>query len=220
MSDMKKSLKQIMDFRIEKLDTLNKNGINPYPEKFDVTHSSNDIKEDYPKYEGKNVVVAGRIMAMRKMGKASFMQIMDSSAKIQIFIRKDDIGELNYSNFKLLDIGDFIGIEGEVFTTKTGEVSVKTKVLTILAKSIRPLPIVKEKDGQLFDSFSDKEQRYRNRHLDLILNSEVRKTFKKRSSIIQSIRRFLDDKGFLEVETPILQPIYGGAKCETFYHSP
>ena len=216
MSDQKKSLKQIMDFRIEKLDTLNKNGINPYPEKFDVTHSSNDIKEDYPKYEGRNVVVAGRIMAMRKMGKASFMQIMDSSAKIQIFIRKDDIGELNYSNFKLLDIGDFIGIEGEVFTTKTGEISVKTKILTILAKSIRPLPIVKEKNGQLFDEFSDKEQRYRNRHLDLILNPEVRTTFKKRSSIIQSIRRFLDDKGFLEVETPILQPIYGGANAKPF----
>ena len=115
MSDQKKSLKQIMDFRIEKLDTLNKNGINPYPEKFDVTHNSSEIKEDYPKYEGRNVIVAGRIMAMRKMGRASFMQIMDSSAKIQIFIRKDDIGELNYSNFKLLEKSKsfilFIGIK-------------------------------------------------------------------------------------------------------------
>ena len=144
------------------------------------------------------------------------MQMMDSSGRIQIFIRKDDIGEKNYSNFKLLDIGDFIGIKGKVFTTKTGEISVKTQVMTILAKSIRPLPIVKEKNGKIFDSFSDKEQRYRNRHLDLILNPEVRNTFQKRSAIIQSIRAFLDDKGFLEVETPILQPIYGGANARPF----
>jgi lysyl-tRNA synthetase class 2 len=155
-------------------------------------------------------------MAIRKMGKASFMQMMDSTGRIQIFIRKDDIGEKNYSNFKLLDIGDFIGIKGKVFTTKTGEISVKTQVMTILAKSIRPLPIVKEKNGKIFDSFSDKEQRYRNRHLDLILNPEVRNTFQKRSAIIQSIRAFLDDKGFLEVETPILQPIYGGANARPF----
>ena len=216
MTDKQKSLKQIMDFRIEKLDALSKSGINPYPEKFDVTHTNAEIKENYIKYEGIDVIVAGRIMAIRKMGKASFMQMMDSSGRIQIFIRKDDIGEKNYSNFKLLDIGDFIGIKGKVFTTKTGEISVKTQVMTILAKSIRPLPIVKEKNGQLFDSFSDKEQRYRNRHLDLILNPEVRNTFQKRSAIIQSIRAFLDDKGFLEVETPILQPIYGGANARPF----
>ena len=216
MPDKQKSLKQIMDFRIEKLDALSKSGINPYPEKFDVTHTNAEIKENYIKYEGSDVIVAGRIMAIRKMGKASFMQMMDSSGRIQIFIRKDDIGEKNYSNFKLLDIGDFIGIKGKVFTTKTGEISVKTQIMTILAKSIRPLPIVKEKNGQLFDSFSDKEQRYRNRHLDLILNPEVRNTFQKRSAIIQSIRAFLDDKGFLEVETPILQPIYGGANARPF----
>ena len=216
MSDNQKSLKQIMDFRIEKLDALSKSGINPYPEKFDVTHTNAEIKENYIKYEGIDVIVAGRIMAIRKMGKASFMQMMDSSGRIQIFIRKDDIGEKNYSNFKLLDIGDFIGIKGKVFTTKTGEISVKTQIMTILAKSIRPLPIVKEKNGKTFDSFSDKEQRYRNRHLDLILNPEVRNTFQKRSAIIQSIRAFLDDKGFLEVETPILQPIYGGANARPF----
>ena len=150
------------------------------------------------------------------MGKASFFQIMDSSGRIQIFIRRDDIGDNNYSNFKLLDIGDFIGIEGEVFKTRTGEISIKTLEMTVLAKSIRPLPVVKEKDGQLYDSFSDKEQRYRNRHLDLILNSEVRETFYKRSKIICAIRNFLDEKGFLEVETPILQPLYGGANARPF----
>jgi Lysyl-tRNA synthetase (class II) len=175
-----------------------------------------NILSDYDNYEGLNVIVAGRIMALRKMGKASFVQLMDDEGKIQIFVRNNDIGDENYSNFKLLDIGDFIGVEGEVFKTKTGEITIKTHKLTILAKSIRPLPIVKEKDGQLFDSFTDKEQRYRKRHLDLILNPEVRETFQKRSKIISSIRNFFDNQGFLEVETPILQPIYGGANARPF----
>ena len=216
MSDQQKSLKQIMDFRLEKLDQLINNGINPYPVKFNSTHLSHEIIENFSKYGGKSVVIAGRIMVIRKMGKASFFQVMDSSGKIQIFIRRDDIGDASYSNFKLLDIGDFIGIEGEVFKTKTGEISIKTTVMTILAKSIRPLPVVKEKDGQYYDSFTDKEQRYRNRHLDLILNPEVRETFHKRTKIIREIRNFLDNKGFLEVETPILQPIYGGANARPF----
>jgi len=216
MSDQQKSLKQIMDFRIEKLESLINNGIDPYPPKFEPTHFSNEITSDYANYESKEVVVSGRIMALRKMGKASFAQLMDSKGRIQIFIRKDDIGDESYSNFKLLDIGDFIGVEGEVFKTKTGEISIKTTLLTILAKSIRPLPVVKEKDGQLFDSFSDKEQRYRNRHLDLILNPEVKETFHKRSMIIRAIRKCLDKRGFLEVETPVLQPIYGGANARPF----
>ena len=216
MSDQQKSLKQIMDFRIEKLESLINNGIDPYPPKFEPTHSSNEITSDYANYESKEVVVSGRIMALRKMGKASFAQLMDAKGRIQIFIRKDDIGDESYSNFKLLDIGDFIGVEGEVFKTKTGEISIKTTSLTILAKSIRPLPVVKEKDGQLFDSFSDKEQRYRNRHLDLILNPEVKETFHKRSIIIRAIRKCLDKRGFLEVETPVLQPIYGGANARPF----
>ena len=216
MSNQQKSLKQIMDFRIEKLESLINNGIDPYPPKFEPTHFSNEITSDYANYESKEVVVSGRIMALRKMGKASFAQLMDSKGRIQIFIRKDDIGDESYSNFKLLDIGDFIGVEGEVFKTKTGEISIKTTSLTILAKSIRPLPVVKEKDGQLFDSFADKEQRYRNRHLDLILNPDVKQTFLNRSIITKSIRNFLDNKGFLEVETPILQPIYGGANARPF----
>ena len=155
-------------------------------------------------------------MALRKMGKASFSQVMDSEGRIQFFIRRDDVGDESYSCFKLLDIGDYVGVEGFVFTTKTGEISIHTSALSVLAKSIRPLPVVKEKDGQIFDSFSDKELRYRNRHLDLILNPEVKETFISRAAIIRSIREFLDNKGFLEVETPVLQPLYGGANARPF----
>ena len=216
MSDQNKSLKQIMDFRVEKLDALREAGINPYPVKFDPSHSSAFIKSNYNEIEGKTVKIAGRIMALRKMGKASFYQVMDSEGRIQFFIRRDDVGDESYSCFKLLDIGDYVGVEGFVFTTKTGEISIHTSALSVLAKSIRPLPVVKEKDGQIFDSFSDKELRYRNRHLDLILNPEVKKTFISRAAIIRSIREFLDNKGFLEVETPVLQPLYGGANARPF----
>ena len=215
MSD-NNSLKQIMKFRLEKLNKLRENGVNPYPVKYEPSHISSEIKLNYKKFENKHAKIAGRLMIIRRMGRASFAQLMDSGGKIQIFVKCDDIGDENYSQFKLLDIGDFVGVEGKVFTTKTGEISIRVSVLTILAKSIRPLPVVKEKDGELFDSFTDKEQRYRNRHLDLILNPEVRETFIKRSSIIKTIRRFLDERNFLEVETPILQPIYGGANARPF----
>ena len=222
MTEEHKSLQQIIEFRIEKLQKLREAGINPYPYHYEPTHKSESIKGDYPNLEGKIVRVAGRIMALRKMGKASFAQIMDSEGKIQFFIRKDDVGEETYNHFKLLDIGDYVGVEGYVFTTKTGEISVHTDVFTILAKSIRPLPIVKEKDGKTFDAFADKEQRYRNRHLDLVVNPEVRKTFVNRAKIIKSIRNYLDGRGFLEVETPVLQPLYGGANARPFtthYHA-
>ena len=207
MTQDKKSLKQIMDFRKEKLNILKKNKINPYPSIYKPTHYSITIKENYETFEGENTKLAGRIMSLRKMGKASFAQIMDKEGKIQFFIRKDDVGDELYANFKLLDIGDFIGVEGFVFTTKTGEISIHASNIIILAKSIRPLPIVKEKDGMVFDAFTDKEQRYRNRHLDLILNPEVKKTFFQRSEIIKNIRKILDKKNFLEVETPVLQPL-------------
>ena len=216
MSQDQKSLKQIIDFRIEKLNKLREAGINPFPNKFDPTYKSKSIKTDFDAMEGKTVKVAGRIMALRKMGKASFAQIMDSEGRIQFFIRQDDVGEESYTHFKLLDIGDYVGIEGYVFKTKTEEISIHADTLTILAKSIRPLPIVKEKDGDVFDAFTDKEQRYRNRHLDLILNPEVKDTFVKRARIIKTVRNFLDDKGFLEVETPVLQPLYGGASARPF----
>ena len=159
MSEDQKSLKQMIEFRLDKLNNLRKQGVNPYPPKYDYTHKSNLIKTDYNDLEGKTVRVAGRIMAIRKMGKASFAQIMDSMGRIQFFIRRDDVGKEIYDHFKLLDIGDFVGVEGYVFTTKTGEISIHTDNLIILAKSIRPLPIVKEKDGEVFDAFQDKEQR-------------------------------------------------------------
>ena len=221
MSDEHKSLQQIIDFRLEKLNKLREDGVNPYPTKYEPTHKSESIKSNYNELEGKNVKVAGRVMAIRKMGKASFAQIMDTEGRIQFFIRRDDVGEESYSHFKLLDIGDYVGVEGYVFTTKTGEISVHTEAITILAKSIRPLPVVKEKDGEVFDAFTNKEQRYRNRHLDLILNPEVKDTFVKRATIIKTIRNFLDDRGFLEVETPVLQPLYGGANARPFttYHN-
>ena len=216
MSDDHKSLQQLINFRLEKLNKLREDGVNPYPVRFDQTHKSKFIKDNYNKVEGKSVAIAGRVMAIRKMGKASFAQLLDGEGRIQIFVKKDNVGEKVYSHFKLLDIGDYVGVEGDIFTTKTGEISVNVKILTILAKSIRPLPIVKEKDGEIFDSFTDKEQRYRSRHLDLILNPNVKNTFIKRANIIKAIREFLDSKEFLEVETPILQPLYGGANARPF----
>ena len=216
MSAEQKSLKQIINFRKEKLKDLQKKGVNPYPSNFTPTHFSESIKINFEKLQGEDVIVAGRIMAVRRMGKASFFRIIDNKGAIQVFIKKDDIGENTYENFKLFDIGDFVGVGGQVFKTKTGEISIRTSELTLLAKSIRPLPIVKEKDGIKYDSFSDKEQRYRNRHLDLLLNKKVKNTFIQRTKIIRCIRTFLDEHKFLEVETPVLQPIYGGANARPF----
>ncbi|MBT3590257.1 MAG: lysine--tRNA ligase [Candidatus Marinimicrobia bacterium] len=216
MSDQQKSLQQIIDFRIEKLNKLKDAGINPYPHRFKPTHSSSDVLGQFEENEKKTVIVAGRIMALRKMGKASFTHIMDGAGRIQIYVRRDDVGEESYSYFKLLDMGDFIGVKGYIFKTKMGEISIHAEKLTVLSKSIRPLPVVKEKDGETFDAFSDKEQRYRNRHLDLIVNPEVRDTFIKRTKIINALRSFLDSRDFLEVETPVLQPLYGGANARPF----
>ena len=216
MTDNNKSLKQIIDFRKDKLKKLEKMGIDPYPQKYNPTHLSSIIISDYESLEGKDVNVAGRIMSIRRMGKSSFFHIQDGGGRLQIFIKRDDIGEDIYNHFKLLDIGDFVGVEGFVFKTKVNEISIHAKNLTVLCKSIRPLPIVKEKEDTTFDAFSDKEQRYRNRHLDLIVNTDIRDTFIKRANIIKSIRNYLDDLGFLEVETPVLQPLYGGANARPF----
>ena len=216
MTDNNKSLKQIIDFRKDKLKKLEEMGIDPYPQKYNPTHLSSIIISDYESLEGKDVNVAGRIMSIRRMGKSSFFHIQDGGGRLQIFIKRDDIGEDIYNHFKLLDIGDFVGVEGFVFKTKVNEISIHAKNLTVLCKSIRPLPIVKEKEDTTFDAFSDKEQRYRNRHLDLIVNTDIRDTFIKRANIIKSIRNYLDDLGFLEVETPVLQPLYGGANARPF----
>ena len=216
MSEENNSLSQIINFRIEKLSKLKELGVNPYPHKYERTHSSKDILNNFEDLENKDVAISGRVMALRKMGKASFIHVMDAFGQIQIFIKKDTVGEKDYEAFKLIDIGDFIGINGIVFKTKTKEISINTRQFTLLSKSIRPLPIVKEKEGEVFDAFKDKELRYRNRHLDLIVNPETRDIFRKRTEIITDIRLTLDTKQFMEVETPVLQPIYGGANARPF----
>ncbi len=211
-----KSLQQIIRFRREKLDLMREAGINPYPYNFNPTHHSAEVKANYAQLEGKDVTVAGRIMSLRVMGKASFVHIQDQAGRIQSYVRRDDVGEEIYAVFKKMDIGDILGISGYVFTTQMGEISIHAKEVTVLAKSIRPLPVVKEKEGETFDAFQDKEQRYRQRHLDLIVNPEVRDVFVKRAQIIRALRRFLDDQGYLEAETPVLQPLYGGAFARPF----
>ena len=200
-------------------------GINPYPpESFEVNIYSAEILENFGKGEDRfpNVSLAGRIMSRRIMGNASFAEIQDSRGRIQIYLRRDDLcpGEdksLYNTVFKrLLDIGDIIGVKGHVFTTQMGEITVYVKEMKLLCKSLRPLPVVKEKDGITYDAFTDPEQRYRNRSLDLVVNPHVREVFIKRTRLVNSMRRFLNERGYLEVETPILQPVYGGAAARPF----
>ncbi len=200
--------------RIKKISELRELGANPYPYEFRVTHHAATILEENKNLKKetktkKKVSVAGRVTNLRRMGKASFSHIMDSTGRIQVYVRQDDVGEKAYSIWKKVDLGDYIGVEGTVFTTKTGEISVYASSVTILCKSIRPLP-------EKFHGIKDTEMRYRKRYLDLIMNPEIRETFRIRSRIIQSMRRTLDGKGFLEVETPVLQPIYGGANAKPF----
>ena len=216
MSEENKSLSQIINYRKEKLSKLREMGFEPYPHKYERTHISTEILNNFEDLEDKDVTISGRVMALRKMGKASFIHIMDEFGQIQVFIKKDTVGEKVYEAFKLIDIGDFLGISGIVFKTKTREISINAMEVTILSKSIRPLPIVKEKEGEVFDAFKDKELRYRNRHLDLIVNPATRDVFRKRTEIISDIRSTLDLKQFMEVETPVLQPIYGGANARPF----
>ena len=211
---------ELIKRRFEELNELREKGFECYAYDYDVTAYSTEIKSDYENFETKTVSIAGRIMAIRRMGKASFTTIQDKEGRIQIYLRKDEIGE-SYSAFKLLDIGDIIGVEGFVFTTKTGEISVHANSLSLLSKSVRPIPIAKEvvdEDGnkKIFDQFADKELRYRQRYVDLIVNPEVKKVFKLRSEIITNIRKFLDGNSFIEVETPVLQPLYGGAAARPF----
>ncbi len=206
--------------RLEELEELKKKGINPYPYNYDVTHRSKEILDNYPELEGKDVSIAGRIMSLRRMGRASFAHIMDFEGKIQIYLKKDDLGD-TYDIFKLLDIGDIIGVKGFVFKTKTGETTIHVKELTVLSKAIRPIPIAKEvidENGNkiIYDQFSDKELRYRQRYVDLIVNRDVLEVFIKRTKILRYLREYLDSCGYYEVETPVLQPIYGGAAARPF----
>ncbi|MDD5254293.1 MAG: lysine--tRNA ligase [Candidatus Nanoarchaeia archaeon] len=200
--------------RKEKLNALREEGINPYPYFFKKTHSTLQISEENKDLEKetrtkKHVAVAGRIMTLRIMGKASFAHIQDDSGQIQFYIREDDVGKEIYKIFKKVDLGDIVGIKGTIFKTKMGELSVYAEEFEILAKSLRPLP-------EKFHGLKDIEIKYRQRYLDLISNKEVKDTFVKRTEIIKSLREFLDNKGFLEVETPVLQRVYGGANARPF----
>lgn len=211
--------------RRKALEELRAMGINPYPAAAYPTDAfSVDIKDEFTDDapEPRQVCIAGRMMSRRVMGKASFMELQDSKGRIQVYVTRDDIcpgedKELYNTVFKrLLDLGDFVGVKGFVFRTQTGEISVHAQALTVLAKSIRPLPVVKQKDGVTYDSFDDPELRYRQRYVDLIVNAGVKETFIKRSQVFKSMREYFDKDGFMEVETPILQPIPGGASARPF----
>lgn len=208
--------------RREKLAQLQELGIEPYPAaEFEINSSSEEIKKNYE--EGKTVKIAGRLMSVRVMGKASFAELQDSSGRIQIYVSRDDIStdeegtEYNTIFKKLLDIGDFIGIEGYQFKTKLGEISVHVTKLDLLSKTLRPLPIVKTDDeGNVHDAFVDPEQRYRMRYVDLVVNPQVKEIFVKRTKMFNAMREYFNDRGYFEVETPVLQPIPGGAAARPF----
>ncbi len=201
-------------------------GINPYPaESFVINATADDIHKNYEnsKTDYKDISIAGRLMSRRIMGSASFAEIQDSTGRLQIYVRRDDICPEDNPEFyntvfkKLLGIGDFIGVTGYIFTTQTGEISLHVTKLTVLSKAVKPLPIVKrDEEGTIYDGFTDPEQRYRQRYVDLTVNPEVKKTFVTRSKIISNMRRYFDDHGWLEVETPILQAVHGGAAARPF----
>ena len=200
----------LIKIRKEKLEELKKQGKNPFEiRKYNRTHTSQDVKDSFEELENKDVSIAGRIVAKRIMGKASFCHIQDMQGKIQSYVSINDLGEANYSEFKTYDIGDIIGITGFVFKTKTGEISIHAKNVILLAKSLRPLP-------EKFHGLKDTELRYRQRYVDLIMNPEVKETFIIRTKIITEIRKILDEKGYLEVETPVLNTIAGGATARPF----
>ncbi|MBR3289785.1 MAG: lysine--tRNA ligase [Clostridia bacterium] len=201
---------ELRQVRVDKLNALIEAGQNPFElTKFDVTHPAADIRERFDALEGQTVTIAGRMMSRRIMGKASFMDVRDSSDRMQVYVRRDDVGVDEYMGFKKWDIGDLVGVEGFVFRTQTGEISVHAQKVTLLAKSLLPLP-------EKFHGLKDTDTRYRQRYVDLIVNPEVRDTFEKRSQILREIRAYLDGKGFLEVDTPILVPIEIGAAARPF----
>jgi lysyl-tRNA synthetase class 2 len=219
-NNVQPTVNDLIKRRHEELDELNKKGVETFAYSFDVNSNSEIIKNTFIDGTELNVSIAGRIMAIRRMGKASFAHLQDDKGRIQIYLKKDEIGD-SYDAFKLMDIGDIIGVEGFVFRTKTGEISVHTRQLKLLSKSLQPLPIAKEVTDEqgnkvIFDQFADKELRYRRRYVDLIVNPEIKDVFIKRSKIISSLRNYLDSKSYLEVETPILQPLYGGAAARPF----
>ena len=211
-------MNEMMQFRLDKMKAFADKGIAPFGHRYEVTYHAQDVFDHFDELEGEDsdrkVRLAGRLMAIRGHGKASFCVLMDVSGKIQVYFKLDNLGEEKYANFKLLDIGDIVGVMGTVFRTHRGEITVKVEDFELLSKSLRPLP-------EKFHGLKDVEMRYRQRYLDLIMNPEVRDTFMARTKIIKSMRKYLDDRGFLEVETPVMSTIAGGAAARPFvtYHN-
>jgi lysyl-tRNA synthetase class 2 len=203
-------INELLKVKRAKLAELQESGKDPFQVmKYDVTNRSSDIINNFEAFEGKKVSIAGRLMSKRVMGKASFCNVRDLGGDIQVYVRRDDIGEEPYAEFKKFDIGDIVGLEGEVFKTHTGEISIKVFKMVLLTKSLQILP-------EKFHGLKDTDMRYRQRYVDLIVNPEVRDTFIKRSRIIREIRNYLDSKDFIEVETPVLVPNAGGAAARPF----
>ena len=204
------SLSELLQVRRDKLAALREQGQDPFViTRFDVTHHSDEIKGRFEEMEGQGVRLAGRLMSKRGMGKAVFSDLQDGAGRIQLYVRIDDVGEEALAAFKKYDIGDIVGVEGEVFRTKRGEISIKAKTVTLLSKSLLPLP-------EKFHGLTDKETRYRQRYVDLIMNEDVRRTFQIRTAFIKHVRKYLDDRAYLEVATPVLNTISGGATARPF----
>ena len=209
-NEVQQDLSEILKVRHEKLAALQQEGMDPFHQtKFDVSHHAQDIKDNFDALEGSDVTIAGRLMSKRGMGKVSFCDLQDKTGRIQLYARKDDMDEAVYNRFKKYDIGDIVGIQGEVFRTQRGEMSVRAKEITLLSKSLLPLP-------EKFHGLTDKETRYRQRYVDLIVNPESRRAFEVRSAFVKYLRNFLDSRGYMEVETPVLNTLAGGAAARPF----
>jgi lysyl-tRNA synthetase class 2 len=213
---MNEEASELIQQRIRKVEMLRDKGINPYPVRYKRENFAHDLKESFRDAEQQPAGIAGRIRSKRVMGKASFIHVEDASGTIQVYARLDDLGEESYEIFKTFDLGDIVGVKGFLFKTKQGEISIHAQEIVLLAKCIQPLPVVKEKDGKLFDEFADKEQRYRQRYVDLIVNAGTRQDFIMRSRMITGIREYLARRGYIEVETPMMQSIPGGAAARPF----
>jgi lysyl-tRNA synthetase class 2 len=215
-------LNQVLRLRREKLVTLRVHGVNPYPYQFTRdTHIPDllagfDSKMETEEHTGPGFSIAGRLHTIRIMGKAAFCHVRDEFGQMQAYVQRDRVGDDDYAIFKMLDIGDIVGFRGTAFRTKTGEATLRAQSFELLSKSLHPLPVVKEREGEIYDAFTDKEARFRERHVDLAVNPDVREIFRKRAKIISTMRSFLDARDFLEVETPTLQPLYGGALAKPF----
>lgn len=217
------SADELVATRLEKLKNLRDAGRDPFAiETYDRTHVSSEVLADFEALEGQSVRIAGRVVAVRKMGKAQFMHLEDSSARIQIYLKKDTIGEEAYEQLEWVDIGDFLGAEGEVHKTRTGEITVFVQAYSLLSKALRPLPYGKQtEDGRSYGTLTDVEERHRHRHLDLAVHPDVRERFRNRSRILKAVRNSMEQQGYMEVETPVLQRVAGGAAARPFrtYHN-